>query len=92
MEDYLHRLYLTLKRMHELMENISSNTDLMADKKDQGILLRDDVIKYLRISERTYKRYVNQGKLTPHRIGNIDTYRKEDIEPLYNDRKRRGHI
>lgn len=92
MEDYLHRLQLTVKQMLVLMETICNNTNKLAGNTQQKVYLRDDVIKVLRISDRTYKRYVKQGKLLPERIGNVHIYQEDDLKPIIAELKRRGRL
>ncbi|MBL1407225.1 MerR family transcriptional regulator [Sphingobacterium faecale] len=92
MEDHLIRLYLTVKRMVDLLENISDNTDLLAGKSQSKVYFKSDVMSVLRISESTYKRYVKQGKLKPARIGSMDIYQEEHLKPIIAELQRRGRM
>jgi len=92
MEDYLHRLYLTTKQMLSLLENISNNSNELVGKTSAKVYFKDDVIKALRISDKTYSRYVATGKLVPKHIGNIHIYQEEDLGPIIAELKRRGRL
>ncbi|RZK39754.1 MAG: DNA-binding protein [Pedobacter sp.] len=61
-------------------------------QKGGKLLTRQEVLDYLRISERTYVRKVNSGELKPMKMLGGDRFYLDDLIAAYKESKRRGRI
>jgi len=60
--------------------------------QESTLMTKQEVLRYLNISESTYKRRVREGRLKPMRLGGGDMFYKEDLEEVLWESKRRGKI
>ena len=85
-----------LSRIVEILLDILSqlrnqNTPQLPDDCGKP-MTRQEVIKYLEISESTYKRKVKDGTLKPMKIAGGDRYYKHTLQAAYAESIRRGRI
>lgn len=92
MENHLIKLLLTVRKMLNLLENISNNSNELVGKTQPKVYLKHQVMEILQISESTYKRYVKSKKLDPEIVGTIHIYQEEDLKPLIAELKRKGRL
>lgn len=59
---------------------------------DATLMTKQEVLRFLNISDSTYKRRVKQGLLKPMRLGGGDVFYMEDLKAALWESKRRGKI
>lgn len=72
--------------------NLPAERLITEDFDVDKLLTRMMVVAKLRISERTYNRWVKSGLLTPIYVGNKHFYREEDLEAALQRSINRGRI
>lgn len=69
----------TLKDIYTLLDELKSIAHSSRQLKDQPLLNKFEVMSRLRISDATYRRYVDKGLLNPMTRAGIDMYYEEDL-------------
>lgn len=82
-----------MKRLHELLERTYElwSEELIA-LLDEPLLDKNDVMEILRISDATYRRYVDGGKLDPMRLERLDWYYKRDLAKQLEASRLKGRL
>ena len=90
------QIIIALNRMVELQEEILGLLHQhMGDKNSTApdeLMTRQQVKDYLKISETTYIRKVNDGSLKPIKMPGGDRFFKRDLVDAFNESIRRGRI
>lgn len=84
------------KQMHLSNELAGNQYSLkLGDRETQELeewMSKQEVIDYLQISERTYRRQVESGFLKPMNIGGGDFYFKSQLVEALQESRRRGRV
>jgi excisionase family DNA binding protein len=57
-------------------------------KKQLELITTAQACEILGIAQITLRRWIKAGKVTPHKLGNVYIYEKQDIEKLAKARKK----
>ena len=79
MDTILKQILNAIERIVAILGSSSSNMKVSQPKSEVSILMKHDVINKFKISESTYRRYVQTGLLRPMRMGGMDYYYPEDL-------------
>jgi DNA-directed RNA polymerase specialized sigma subunit len=81
-----------LLKIYEIMQLISTKTYGNLTLPEDEMLTRLEVMKYLGISDSTYKRKVRKGILKPSKLPGGDRFYKSELKEEFLESKRRGRI
>lgn len=79
-----------LLNSHERTESLLERE--LAALLDEPLMDKNDVMHHLNISDATYRRYVDNGKLNPMNLGKIDWYNRRDLAQQLEESRRKGRI
>lgn len=84
--------------MNELVENTrvasckGSTCETCQPQELEELMSKQEVLDYLQISDRTYRRQVESGLLKPMNIGGGDFYFKSQLVAALKESRRRGRV
>lgn len=92
MKNILYDIHKTLNDIHSLLYEMSSTTGSSSQLINKPILNKFEVMSILRISDSTYRRYVDKGLLRPMTLSGIDMYYEKDLENALELSRRKGRL